>query len=151
MPQASSQHHASRSDVFGTAVAANSKVIMNYRPLCERSCAYSAGIEVADLEDGMPCAAVKNLQSILHGIFGYSVFRPGQLDAALPALHGRDVFARMATGAGKSLVMFSVPLAHSDRAVGVIISPLISLMDEQVRKCNTQVLHCSVKLAYTHI
>ena len=94
------------------------------------------------------CAAVKNLQSILHGIFGYSTFRPGQLDAALPALYGRDVFTRMATGAGKSLLMFSVPLAHSNEAVGVIISPLISLMDEQVRKCNTQALHCSVTLAY---
>ena len=40
---------------------------------------------------------------------------------------------RMATGAGKSLCMFMVPLAYSDSAIGVIISPLNSLMDEQVR------------------
>lgn len=40
-----------------------------------------------------------------------------------------EMFTRMATGAGKSLVIFSVPLAHSNEAVGVIISPLISLME----------------------
>jgi len=50
----------------------------------------------------------------------------------LRALHGKDVFVRMATGAGKSLAMFLVPLAYSNVAVGVIISPLNSLMDEQV-------------------
>ena len=48
------------------------------------------------------------------------------------ALHGRDVFARMATGAGKSLPMFAVPLSYSAKVVGVVISPLNSLMDEQV-------------------
>ena len=51
----------------------------------------------------------------------------------LPALHGKNVFARMATGAGKSVAMFMVPLAYSSMAVGVIISPLNSLMGEQVR------------------
>ena len=58
-------------------------------------------------------------------------FRTGQLEAILPALHGRDVFMRMATGSGKSLCMFTVPLAYSNDAVGVIISPLNALMDEQ--------------------
>lgn len=38
----------------------------------------------------------------------------------------------MATGAGKSLCMFMVPLAQSNVAMGIVISPLISLMDEQV-------------------
>ena len=52
-----------------------------------------------------------------------SYFLPGQLESALPALHGRDDFVLMATGAGKSLAMFLVPLAYSDLAVGIIISP----------------------------
>ena len=69
----------------------------------------------------------------LQSVFQHSTFRPGQLESVLPALHGRDVFVCMATGAGKSLAMFLVPLAYSNMAVGVIISPLISLMDEQVR------------------
>ena len=48
-------------------------------------------------------------------------------------LHGKDVLVRMATVAGKSLTMFLVPLYHSPKAVGLIVSPLNSLMDEQVR------------------
>ncbi len=59
-------------------------------------------------------------------------FKPGQLEAMLPALHGKDTFVRMATGGGKSLCMFLVPLAYSSTSMGVIISPLNSLMEEQV-------------------
>ena len=78
------------------------------------------------------CVAVEKLNAALRDVFRFRDFRPGQLDAVLPVLHGKDVFVRMATGAGKSLAMFLVPLSHSPMAVGVIISPLNSLMDEQV-------------------
>ena len=54
------------------------------------------------------------------------------LEAIFPALHGRDTFFRMATGSGKSLYMFMVPIVQSDTAMGIVISPLNSLMDEQV-------------------
>ena len=64
--------------------------------------------------------------------FQVSEFRPGQLESTLPALHGQDVFVRMATGSGKSLCMFLVPLTIDDRAMGVVISPLNALMDQQV-------------------
>ena len=50
----------------------------------------------------------------------------------LPMMHCRDVFARMATGAGKSLCMFLPPLAWSDTACGVVISPLNGLIEQQV-------------------
>ena len=50
----------------------------------------------------------------------------------MPILHGNDVFVRMATGAGKSLCMFLAPLSISELAMGVIISPLNGLMDQQV-------------------
>ena len=50
----------------------------------------------------------------------------------MPALHGKDGMVKVATGAGKSLCMFMVPLAYSNTAVGVIISLLNALMDDQV-------------------
>ena len=59
-------------------------------------------------------------------------FPTWQLDALLAVMHGKDVFVRMATGAGKSLCMFLAPLALSETAVGVVISPLNCLMEQQV-------------------
>ena len=50
-----------------------------------------------------------------------------------PVVHGKDVFVRLAaTGSGKSLCMLLAPLAISDIAMAVVISPLNGLMDEQV-------------------
>ena len=50
----------------------------------------------------------------------------------MPALCGKDVFVRMATGSGKSLCMFLVPLGLSESAMGLVISPLNALMEQQV-------------------
>ena len=69
---------------------------------------------------------------MLWSVFGYTEFRPGQLQAMVPALHAKDGIVKMGTGAGKPLCMFVVPLAYSDTAMGVIISPLNALMDNQV-------------------
>ena len=79
------------------------------------------------------CRAKSALTETLQGYFKHKDFRPCQLAATLATTHGRDVFVRMATGAGKSLCLFLGPLAVSDSAMGIIISPLIGLMDEQVR------------------
>ena len=65
---------------------------------------------------------------MLWSVFEYTEFRLGQLQAMLPALHGKDGIVKMGTGAGKSLCMFMVPLAHSETVMGVIIA----LMDDQV-------------------
>ena len=78
------------------------------------------------------CVGHRKLKEALHGHFKFSTFRPGQLEALLPVAHGRDVFVRMPTGGGKSLCMFLVPLAVNKNAIGVVVSPLISLMDQQV-------------------
>ena len=72
------------------------------------------------------------MEVALRTYFKFATFRPGQLDALLPLVHGRDVFVRMATGAGKSLCMFLPPLAIGESAIGVVISPLNALMEEQV-------------------
>ena len=65
-------------------------------------------------------------------MFKHPELRPGQLEAVLAVLHGQDVLVRMATGGGKSLCTFLVPLAARADAVGVVISLLSVLMDEQV-------------------
>ena len=78
------------------------------------------------------CVGHRKLKEALQGHFKFSTFRPGQLEALLPVAHSRDVFVRMPTGGGKSLCMFLVPLAVNKNAIGVVVSPLISLMDQQV-------------------
>ena len=59
-------------------------------------------------------------------------FRCGQLEAILPVLHGKDAFVRMATGTGKSLRGFSVPLTLSDGSVAVIVGPFNERMHKHV-------------------
>ena len=68
-----------------------------------------------------------------------------QMDVLLPLVHGRDAFVRMATGAGKSLCMFLAPLAIGpESAIGVIISPLNALMDQQVHYEEDYIIPCAV-------
>ena len=78
------------------------------------------------------CLTKEKLEAALLKYFKYTTFRPGQLDALLAVMHEKNVFVRMATGAGKSLCMFLAPLALSETAVGVVISPLNCLMEQQV-------------------
>jgi ATP-dependent DNA helicase RecQ len=78
------------------------------------------------------CACQSVLLKVLQKYFGFSSFRPGQMESARSVIHGQDVFVRMGTGSGKSLCMFLGPLALSDAAIGVIISPLNALMQQQV-------------------
>ena len=71
---------------------------------------------------------------ILHDTFGYEAFRPHQAEIVGAALAGRDVLAVMPTSAGKS-ICYQVPaLALAARSGGItlVVSPLISLMADQV-------------------
>jgi len=123
-----------------------------YTPLCSSDCPCSSGI-VSGSVSQVSCIAFKWLNTVLNNVFGYTEFRPGQLQAMLPALHGKDTVVKMATGAGKSLCMFMVPLAYSDTAVGIIVSPLNSLMDEQVHtilQINIIVELCTVPFSIDH-
>ena len=96
--------------------------------ICGRSCLLSK-------LSSMPTSSTQclaRLKATMQSHFGYSDFRPGQLEALLPVVHGRDVFVRMPTGGGKTLCMFLPPLAMSPTATGLIISPLVALIDQQV-------------------
>ncbi|MCU0890258.1 MAG: DNA helicase RecQ [Sandarakinorhabdus sp.] len=68
---------------------------------------------------------------ILRQVFGHAEFRGPQLAIINDVLAGRDVVAIMPTGAGKS-ICYQVP-ALIRPGTGLVISPLIALMEDQVR------------------
>jgi ATP-dependent DNA helicase RecQ len=71
---------------------------------------------------------------ILQQTFGYDDFRLNQADIIQSLLNGQDVLALMPTGGGKSLC-YQVPALVLD-GVGVVVSPLIALMQDQVDALN---------------
>ena len=79
-------------------------------------------------------AATTQPLDILRRTFGYDSFRPHQAEIVDAALAGRDVLAVMPTSAGKS-ICYQVPaiaLAQASGGLTVVVSPLISLMADQV-------------------
>ncbi|MPW38075.1 MULTISPECIES: ATP-dependent DNA helicase RecQ [Vibrio] len=69
-------------------------------------------------------------QRVLEDVFGYQEFRDGQQEVVEAALSGRDSMVIMPTGGGKSLC-YQVPMLVAP-GMGLVISPLISLMKDQV-------------------
>ena len=74
--------------------------------------------------------AIDMARVILRDHFGYENFRPGQVDVVAAVLGGNDTLAVLPTGGGKSLC-YQVP-ALVRPGLTVVISPLISLMKDQV-------------------
>lgn len=74
--------------------------------------------------------STSEVQAALNRIFGFQNFRPNQESIVSNILTGRDVFAVMPTGGGKSLC-YQLPAYLLD-GLCVVISPLISLMKDQV-------------------
>ena len=72
-----------------------------------------------------------NKQELLRRVYGYEAFRPGQEELIDGVLEGRDVFGIMPTGGGKSMC-YQIPGLLLP-GLTVVVSPLISLMRDQVQ------------------
>lgn len=76
--------------------------------------------------------SVSKIRRTMRDVFGIEQFRPGQEEVVRSIIDGHDTLAIMPTGAGKSLC-YQLPSLHL-RGTTVVVSPLISLMKDQVDK-----------------
>ena len=79
---------------------------------------------------------MENIEDLLKKYWGYSSFLPHQREIIESILEGKDTIAILATGAGKSLC-YQLPALYFD-GLTLVISPLISLMKDQVDDLNAK-------------
>lgn len=84
---------------------------------------------------------IQEAKKLLKQYFGYDEFRKGQEELIKATLNGQDVLGIMPTGAGKSLC-FQIPALMMD-GITIVISPLISLMKDQVGTLNQAGIHAA--------
>jgi ATP-dependent DNA helicase RecQ len=83
-----------------------------------------------------------DLQQQLQDLFGLDDFRPAQRQVIEDVLSGRDVLCVMPTGAGKSLC-YQLPAA-AQGGLTIVVSPLIALMEDQVRQLRDEGINAAL-------
>ena len=102
---------------------------MRARPHAERMTS-SASLHPPTSSESFEPRTLDDARAALHQHFGYSAFRPGQEAAVASVLAAKDTLVVLPTGGGKSLC-YQVPALMLPKLT-VVISPLISLMKDQV-------------------
>ncbi|MEY3303807.1 MAG: RecQ family ATP-dependent DNA helicase [Pseudanabaena sp.] len=82
------------------------------------------------------CRTWTEVQQTFQKIWGYDDLRPSQRAVVTSLLKGQDSLAIMATGGGKS-ICFQLP-AIINEGLTLVISPLLALMEDQVRDCKSR-------------
>ena len=100
----------------------------------KRKISLSPGSTTPDDSSSALTEPVQALRKTLSKVFGYSDFRKGQVQVIQALLQKRDVSVYWATGQGKSLC-YQIPALHLQQ-VAFVVSPLISLMQDQCHKLN---------------
>ncbi|MDX8391649.1 MAG: DNA helicase RecQ [Mariprofundaceae bacterium] len=85
---------------------------------------------------------MQQAEEILKNTYGHTAFRPVQKDVVEAILNAEDAFVLMPTGGGKSMCYQIPSMVRS--GTGIIVSPLISLMKDQV----DALVRCGVEAAY---
>lgn len=120
--------------IAGKTRLVNAKITDYYarleRKTCSRQVATGLGLVRAagDLD-------AEYLTSVLRSHFNFDAFRTNQLEAITASLQGQDTLILMPTGAGKS-ICYQLP-ALVTQGVTVVISPLLALIRDQVRRLNS--------------
>ena len=100
--------------------------------MCHTSAAFHFQEQIGPVKPSVVSAAAASpdLHTPLREVFGFDAFRPLQEEIIRDSLNGRDVFALLPTGGGKSLC-YQLP-ALVRPGLTVVVSPLIALMKDQV-------------------